>query len=172
MSNGVKTFVFVFAAAAAAASPALTEEMLSQRAIFDDWAVFVDDAAPNKYCYAATLPKESTMSRNARRGDVFLMISTFPSANVANELSVRVGYPIDQSKRPQLNIGGSRYGLISEGEEAWLENPEQDQEVVRAMKRGATAVVTATSERGTRTTDEFSLIGFTAAVNHVAGLCK
>jgi len=39
------------------------------------------------------------------------------------------------------------------------------------MKRGATAVVTGISKRGTITKDTFSLLGFTAALEDVEKRC-
>ena len=40
------------------------------------------------------------------------------------------------------------------------------------MKRGASAVVTARSGRGTQTKDTFSLQGFTAAMTEAETRCK
>jgi invasion protein IalB len=42
---------------------------------------------------------------------------------------------------------------------------------VTAMKRGASAVISAVSGRGTATKDTFSLSGFTAAVEDTAKRC-
>ncbi|MEL6597855.1 MAG: invasion associated locus B family protein, partial [Pseudomonadota bacterium] len=43
--------------------------------------------------------------------------------------------------------------------------------LVAAMKRGAEAVVTGRSGRGTTTKDTFSLLGFTAAVEDAEARC-
>ena len=44
--------------------------------------------------------------------------------------------------------------------------------MVASMRRGSTAVVTGVSSRGTTTVDNFSLSGFTAAVNEAESRCK
>ena len=46
-----------------------------------------------------------------------------------------------------------------------------DSKIVTAMKRGADAIVTGVSSRGTQTKDTFSLLGFTAAVEDAEGRC-
>jgi hypothetical protein len=40
------------------------------------------------------------------------------------------------------------------------------------MKKGAKAILTANSSRGTKTQDTFSLLGFTAAVEDAEKRCK
>ena len=47
-----------------------------------------------------------------------------------------------------------------------------DKEIITAMKRGAKAVITGRSSRGTKTEDTFSLKGFTAAVEDASKRCK
>jgi hypothetical protein len=44
--------------------------------------------------------------------------------------------------------------------------------MVTAMKRGANAMVTGVSGRGTVTKDKFSLLGFTAAVEDAEKRCS
>jgi invasion protein IalB len=55
---------------------------------------------------------------------------------------------------------------------AWAASPQDDQSIVTAMKRGAEAVLTARSSRGTQTEDTFSLLGFTAAVEDAETRCQ
>jgi|UniRef100_UPI00260F6E3D invasion protein IalB len=55
---------------------------------------------------------------------------------------------------------------------AWAASAQEDQQIVTAMKRGADAVLTARSARGTQTKDTFSLIGFTAAVEDADARCS
>ena len=40
------------------------------------------------------------------------------------------------------------------------------------MRRGSNMIVTGTSMRGTLTTDEYSLVGFSAAVDKLGANCK
>lgn len=175
IASRLRIGVLALIASGALAAPAAAQDqgMLQRKAFFEDWSVFVDEAAPQKYCYAATTPKETRASKkNIRRGDVFLLVSSFPSANVDHEISVKLGFPTDPSRPPSLEIDGRRFAMFADQEEAWLENPGSDDNVVAAMKRGATAIIRSTSSRGTRITDTFSLIGFTASVEQARQLCR
>jgi hypothetical protein len=62
--------------------------------------------------------------------------------------------------------------LFTEGEWAWPASAADDAQVLAAMKRGADAVLTARSGRGTVTKDTFSLLGYTAAVEEAEKRCK
>ena len=68
--------------------------------------------------------------------------------------------------------GGNEFELFTEGEWAWPASPQDDAKIITAMKRGATAVLTARSARGTITKDTFSLLGFTAAVEDAEKRCS
>ena len=57
-----------------------------------------------------------------------------------------------------------RSSFLPRGEWAWPASTADDTRIIAAMKRGAEAVLTARSSRGTQTKDTFSLLGFTAAV--------
>ena len=52
------------------------------------------------------------------------------------------------------------------------EYDEDDVEIIKAMKKGAKAILTAKSSRGTKTQDTFSLLGFTAALEDAEKRCK
>ena len=70
-----------------------------------------------------------------------------------------------------LEVGGQDFQLFTEGDWAWPATPQDDAAIVAAMKRGADAVLTGRSGRGTQTKDTFSLLGFTAAVDEAAKRC-
>ena len=54
---------------------------------------------------------------------------------------------------------------------AWTD-PSDDSRTVAAMRRGVTATLKGTSTRDTVTEDDFSLSGFTAAVEDAAARCR
>lgn len=51
-------------------------------------------------------------------------------------------------------------------------NSEEDRKLVKAMKAGSKMVVVGYSSRGTKTTDTYSLSGFTAAYNAISKACN
>lgn len=71
-----------------------------------------------------------------------------------------------------INIGGSEFEMFTEGEWAWPASASDDAKIIAAMKRGADAVLTARSSRGTVTKDTFSLLGYTAALEEAEKRCQ
>ena len=70
-----------------------------------------------------------------------------------------------------LDISGTTFEMFTEGEWAWPATTADDAKIITAMKRGASAVLSGRSGRGTNTKDTFSLLGFTAAVEDAAKRC-
>lgn len=142
-----------------------------------DWSIFKQGAANERQCWIVTQPLTSTAKRGGQpvsvnRGDIFLMIAIRPGAGVKNEVSFMAGYPFKKGGAVKMEIGSADFELFTEGEAAWTDSGGQDDQVVAAMRRGAKAVVTGVSSRGTTTVDTFSLLGFTAALAEARALCK
>ncbi|MDA9208292.1 invasion associated locus B family protein [Octadecabacter sp.] len=140
-----------------------------------DWSVFVE-TDPTE-CWAVSAPKETVNSRDGqvvsvRRGEILLFVFYRPGAGVQGQVTFTGGYPFASGSTAELDIGGTKFELFTEGEWAWPATPEADAQIVAAMKRGAEAVVSARSGRGTVTRDSFSLLGFTAGVEEAANRCS
>ncbi len=154
---------------------AIAQENSSNRvAANTDWSVFVEDEP--KECWGVSAPKETVNSRDGqtvevRRGDILLFVFYRPGASVQGQVAFTGGYPFASGSTAELDIGGTKFELFTEGEWAWPATPEEDARIVAAMKRGSGATLVARSGRGTRTQDTFSLLGFTAAVEEAARRC-
>lgn len=163
--------------AASMAFPALAQEATEASADAKrDWTVFRASTEP-KECWIVTIPTSWEATRNgekttANRGDILLMVTNRPGSKVAGEISFKAGYPIKENSTVNLRIGTASFEMFVDGEWAWPANPEEDQKVIAAMQRGASAVATAVSERGTTTVDSFSLLGFSAAFDSAVNMCK
>lgn len=140
-----------------------------------DWSVFVE-SNPTE-CWGVSAPKETALTdangnpTQGRRGDIYFFVFYRPGASVSGQVAYTGGYPFASGSTAALEIGGTTFQLFTEGEWAWPANAEEDARIVAAMKRGADATVTARSGRGNITTDKFSLLGFTAAVEEAARRC-
>jgi hypothetical protein len=101
------------------------------------------------------------------------MFVTFrPGAGAKGEVSFTGGYPFAPGSTVKVEIDNSAFELFSDGEWAWPASTSDDAGLLAAMKRGASAKVTARSGRGTQTEDTFSLQGFTAAMQEAETRCK
>jgi len=145
---------------------------------YKDWAAYSYGSGSSRICYVMTEPK-AMRPRGANRGDVFLMVTHRPGQNVRNEISMRAGYPFSERSRPFVQIGSDKFQMFSgvtEGGEnrywAWLQDASDEDRMARAMRRGSTMTVKGTSERGTLTTDRYSLSGVSAALTKIDETCR
>ena len=161
----------VLSASASTAQETSTNQVAAETA----WSVF-EDQSPRE-CWAVSSPTETVNMRDGRvvavrRGDILLMTFYRPEAGVTGQVTFTGGYPFASGSTVNLNIGGQEYELFTEGEWAWPASTADDAKIIAAMKRGADAVLTARSSRGTTTKDTFSLLGYTAAVEEAEKRCQ
>lgn len=167
---------FLLAMAQAIAPAALAQQTSSNLvAEKTDWTVF-EDKDPRE-CWAVSSPTETVNSRDGRvvavsRGEILFMTFYRPGAAVQGQVAFTGGYPFAPGSTVTLDIGGTKFELLPEGEWAWPSAGAEDAKIVAAMKRGSSAVLTARSARGTQTKDSFSLKGYTAAVEEAEKRCK
>ena len=154
---------------------AAQEQSTNSVATITDWTVFVEDNP--KECWGVSIPTETVNTRDGRvvaanRGDILLMVYYRPGASVDGQVAFTGGYPFRDGSQVSVNISGTEYTLFTEGEWAWPASNADDAKLVAAMKRGADAIVTGVSSRGTTTKDTFSLLGFTAAIEDAEKRCQ
>lgn len=144
---------------------------------FNDWSAYVEGNGKTKLCYIVGEPRNK-LPRAARRGDVYITVSHRPGAGVRNEVSVRIGYPFSAESNPFARVGSDTFNFFTgvrastnAKEWAWLENEARQGTLVSAMKRGNELIFKGTSERGTLTTDSYSLRGATAAMKAIDKAC-
>ena len=100
------------------------------------------------------------------------MVFFRPGASVSGQVAFSGGYPFANGSTVSVDISGTTFELFTEGEWAWPATAADDAKMVTAMKRGANAVLTAVSTRGTSTKDTFPLLGFTAACEDAERRCQ
>lgn len=161
-------------AALLASGVSAQEQSTNRVAAKTDWSVFVEDNPTE--CWGVSTPKETVNSRNGNvvavnRGQTLLMVFYRPSAGAKGQVAFTGGYPFASGSTVNMNISGNTFELFTDGEWAWPATTEDDNQIITAMKRGADAVLSGRSGRGTQTKDTFSLLGFTAAVEDAAKRC-
>ncbi|SMR82368.1 hypothetical protein SAMN04488030_2718 [Aliiroseovarius halocynthiae] len=157
-----------------AATGVMAQESSNRVAANTDWSVFVEKNPTE--CWSVSSPKETVNTRNGRavavkRSDILLFVSYRPGNKVKGEVSFTGGYPFAPGSTVDMTIGSNSFQLFTDGEWAWAASPADDTKIIKAMKGGAKAVLSAQSARGTKTQDSFSLLGFTAAVDEASKRC-
>ena len=87
-------------------------------------------------------------------------------------LGLKFGYPFADGAQVSIKIDNtSQFNLYTKDEEAWAYENE-DEEIIRAMKKGLKMFIEGTSKRGTDTKDTYSLSGFSKAHGKILKICK
>ena len=154
-------FLFALAPGEAAA------KVLSTHA---DWTAIEEREGANKVCFVATAPAKSE-GKYTKRGDVFLLVTHRPAEKATGVVSIQTGYTYKARSDAAARIGTQTFRLFTDGENAWARDDATDRALIQAMRKGANMVVTGTSSRGTRTTDTYSLSGFSAAYRAASKAC-
>jgi len=108
---------------------------------------------------------------NLDHGRVTLFVRRLNRGKVRTEASLQVGYKLAPMV-VRLTVDGKRFTMIPRRSFAWLRRSEREAEFVRALEKGRTAVLEATSQRGNATTYSFPLKGFTAAMRKARQECR
>jgi len=135
-----------------------------------DWDAFVVTEGKAKSCYMRAAPGKSEPA-GAKRGDIYLFITHRPASKVKDEISIISGYPFKPGSAVSVTVGKQKFALFTEGDGAWLEKPADEARLIAAMKQGDRLSVVGTSQRGTITTDTYSLAGFSAALKTINQEC-
>jgi invasion protein IalB len=135
-----------------------------------DWGAYASGQGRNKVCYALSQPKER-LPQGLNRDPAYLFISTRPAENVRNEISLVMGFPTKEGVDAQAIVGEATFALVTKEANAWVKNPAEEPRVLAAFKGGAKLVVKSESRRGSKLSDEYSLIGFTQALDRAASEC-
>jgi Invasion associated locus B (IalB) protein len=140
---------------------------------FGDWGAYTAANGGKKLCYALAKPSsQATEPANRPRDPAYIFVSTRPSENVRNELSIVIGYPFKPGYEANVDIGSAKYAMYTQGDGAWIKNAAEEARMVDAMRRGSDLVVTGESGRGTKSTDRYNLKGLSQALDRVAQECK
>ncbi|CAH1657311.1 invasion associated locus B family protein [Chelatococcus asaccharovorans] len=136
-----------------------------------DWGAYASGQGRNKVCYALSQPK-TRLPPGLNRDPAYLFISTRPAENVRNEISLVMGFPTKEGAEASATVGDAKFALVTKDTNAWVKNPAEEARVLAAFRGGAKLIVKSQSRRGSNLTDEYSLAGFTQALERAAAECR
>jgi hypothetical protein len=160
---GGLVLICLTSAVAAAAGP-------KEIGTFKSWSAHLLVEKSTKICYLYSAPSKST-GKYKKRGDIYVQITHRPRSKIRNEVSFTAGYTYKKNSTAKLTIDGKNYILFSHANTAWADEKNPDDKLVAAMRAGREMTISGASSRGTATTDEYSLSGFTAAHNAINKAC-
>ena len=157
-------FTFIFGIANA-------EENLKSLGKFKDWESFVLSQDGSKTCFAQSIPVVRA-PKKLKRDPSRLFVSFRPNENIKNEVSVTNGYKF-KLKAPVIAKSGKKsYDLFSKDRFAWVVDTEDETKLISTMKKASRLMIIGNSEKGTQTTDHYSMMGFTKAYNTAKKSCS
>ncbi|MBV9065786.1 MAG: hypothetical protein JO004_08465 [Methylobacteriaceae bacterium] len=137
---------------------------------FHDWGAYMA-RGKEKTCYALASPKERAPG-TLKRDQAYVFISSRPSENVRNEVSIIMGFPLKDNAEAKAEIGSASYELIGKGTNAWIKNAAKEPQLVEDLKKGSKLTVKASANKGGQTTDSYSLAGLSQALDRVQKECQ
>jgi hypothetical protein len=139
--------------------------------VFDDWEAYRETDGGKPVCYIGSQPKKAT-GKYKKRGDTYILITHRPAEKSIGVISLKAGYTYQKTSETDVIIGEEAFKLFTDLGHAFAYDQKTDKALVDAMIRGARMVVKGTSSRGTKTTDTYSLKGFSAAFKAIGKACK
>ena len=139
-------------------------------ATFNDWSAYTAQTGRSKICYALSQPKARTPA-NLKDTAAYLFVSFRQAENVRNEVATVLGFATKDGGDAAVTVGSTSYALVTKAQNAWIKNPAEEAQAIATMTRGQTMVVSATSARGNKTSDRYSLAGFAQALDRAKKEC-
>ncbi len=170
LTRGLIAAVLAMGVAASGAAPALAQQA-KNLGTFNQWTAWQGADSTGVICYISSQPQDMKPA-GANRDPVHFLVIHRKALGTKNEAQTIIGYPFN-STNPNVtaSVDGRAFPMVTEGSAAWLASAKDESAFVTALKAGATLVVRGTSQRGTNTTDTYSLSGVTAAMGAIDKAC-
>lgn len=138
---------------------------------FKNWESHFTQEGKELVCFALSQPiKKEPQNLNRAEARIFVTFRT--KGNVQDEASVTGGYPYKKDAKIDVSIEDVNFKFESSENFAWLATKDQEIKLINLMKKKNDAKVIGISARGNKTTDTYSLLGFTDAYNSAKNKCK
>ena len=140
------------------------EKNLKSLGKFKNWESFKLLENEKKICFAQSIPVLKAPKQFGR--DPSRLFVTFrPTEEIKNEVSVTSGYTFQKKSSVVAKSGKKVFDFFSQGRFAWIRDNDEEEKFIKAMKKASRVIITGKTELGKKTTDHYSLMGFTKAYN-------
>ena len=119
------------------------------------------------YCFIGSAPIDTDLPESKQRGITYILVYRINKSKDAI-IQIAAGYPYKKDQNVDVTIDNAQFDFYSDDDTAWSND---DNKVIFAMKKGIKLTVNGESSRGTKTTDIYTLKGFTAAYNQLFNDC-
>jgi len=155
-----------------ALAPPAQAQQATELGTFNAWTAWQATDASGVICYISATPQSSEPA-GANRDPIHFMIIHRKGMGTKNEVQTIIGYPFNSTNaQASASIDGKSYPMVTEGSAGWLASTGDEGGFVQAFKAGTKLTIKGTSQRGTNTSDNYSLSGATAAMNAIDTACQ
>ena len=134
------------------------------------WTAYSFKDGGKKVCYMASAPTNQK-GKYKQRGQPYALVTNRPVTKSRGEVNFVAGYKYKKDIPVKVVVNKQKFELFSTDNRAWSSDVAMDDSLVKAMIRGSKMVVVGVSSRGTKTTDTYSLSGFTATKKLIDRAC-
>ncbi|WP_375460508.1 hypothetical protein [uncultured Enterovirga sp.] len=138
---------------------------------YGDWGAYTAQNGRAKICYALAEPKSRTPA-TLKETKAYLFVSFRPAENIRNEVAAVLNFKTKDGGPASLVIGATNYDMVTKGENAWVKNASDEALAIGTMSKGGNMTLNATSARGNKTADRYSLTGFAQALERAKRDCQ
>ena len=156
-------FLILFSFSATANAPRSTGK-------YKNWESFTVQTDKGKICFAQTTPTKRAPA-SIQREKSKLFVTFRPSESIKDEVSLTSGHDY-KSSTVTASSGKKRYSFFSQKSFAWLLDDQEEKNFIKLMKRATNLNTKARTTKGAKTTDHYSMMGFTKAYNTAKKTCS
>ena len=138
---------------------------------FKNWTAQNTNINGQQVCYAVSSPVACD-PKGLNRAESRIFVSFRPNDKIQNEISVTSGYNYKASSRVNVAIDKKEFKFETEDNFAWLTKYEEEVAMIELMRKSSQAKISATSAKGSKTIDTFSLSGFSDAYEAAKKKCN
>jgi hypothetical protein len=138
-----------------------------------DWGAYRYDDKAGRMCFVSSVPTKSKGKYDPKnRGETRVFVAHGPDKTERNVVQIVAGYRYKAQSDVTVTIDGKKFVLFTSEDRAFANSEEDDLRIISAMRRGSKMSVGGISSRGTKTTDSYSLAGFTKTKSVIDKTCK
>ncbi|PPR35270.1 MAG: hypothetical protein CFH25_00356 [Alphaproteobacteria bacterium MarineAlpha6_Bin3] len=142
---------------------------------FNNWCAGTYKENESNSCIMISAPiSEKGDPPYKSRGQAVATIYHMPSEGNNGVVYITTGYNYKKDTIVTLKIDKNQdheFNVL-EGDSAFSDDENVDKKIIFEMKKGNKMKVIGFSSRGTKTTDIYSLVGFSAAYTYISNLCN
>ena len=151
-------------------SPALAQATKVVKT-FSAWTLYSHTGAPGDICFITSQPRE-TKPADVQRERAYFYISSWTKDGIRSQISVLLGYDLEDQAPITVTVGSRAFKMFAKDDKGFVGDATSELQLIDAIKRGNFMTVRRKTKDGKETTDTYSLIGATAAVNSLANGCS